>query len=211
MCTESFAIYPCSHKRSTWEYCSKAKAKNILKRGPPIPCDGHKSTQIPPDLEESCGLMCLARPFQCSNCGASKQVGWICSRCKCMRDPDTKVFIECGCRKHNCLELTHGKLGSALCNTCQRECDPVSQADSYLQPRRTMPILHWRCHKCFHMLSTPGTAMKCDGPRGCGHRRCGHCSPLFQCSCKCGCTYHFVKGGVKPCDLCIKCCLTKEN
>ncbi|KAI1803938.1 hypothetical protein F4811DRAFT_522272 [Daldinia bambusicola] len=207
MCTESFAIYPCSHKRSTWDYCGKAKTKAILKRGPPVPCDGRMSIQIPPDLEESCGLTCLSRTFQCSSCGVSNQIGWVCSRCKCVRNADTKVFIECECRMHNCFELTYGKPGEAFCDTCQKECDPAAQVEPSLRARRTGPKLHWQCHKCARKLSAPGTAMKCDGPRGCGHRRCGHCHPLFRCGCKCGCTYHFVRGGTQPCYFCIKSCL----
>ncbi|KAI8960258.1 hypothetical protein F5Y11DRAFT_273484 [Daldinia sp. FL1419] len=210
MCIEFFALYPCSHRRSTWEYCSKAKAKHIFKRGPTVPCHEYMAVQCAPDLEESCGLMCLARPFQCSNCGTSKQLGWACSRCGCIRDPNTKLFIECECRRHDCFEFALGKPGSgALCDNCQG-CDPTSQADSYLQPRRTAVLLHWRCHECHRMLSTPGNSMRCDKPLGCGHRRCGYCSPLFQCNCKCGCTYHFVRGGVKPCNSCIHSCLNKR-
>ncbi|KAI0839418.1 hypothetical protein F5Y06DRAFT_22103 [Hypoxylon sp. FL0890] len=207
-CVRYFAIYPCGHKLTTWEYCSKAKAKGLLKRGPPTPCLTHTSEEILPDLEDTCGSTCLTMPFQCTRCGAAKQVGWRCSRCQYLRGPQTQVWSTCTCPKHNCLELALGKRGEGLCKPCQSGvCVRAPGAKSQAKSIGT-PVLHWKCHKCSRMRCTPANSMKCSSPgvEGCDHTRCGDCRALFRCSCKCGCLFNFVEGGPKPCDWCIKSC-----
>ncbi|KAI1407534.1 hypothetical protein F5Y13DRAFT_174630 [Hypoxylon sp. FL1857] len=209
-CTQYFAIYPCGHKLTTWEYCGKAKAKGLLKLGPPIPCSTRTSVQISPDLEDTCGSTCLTMPFQCSHCGASKQLGWKCSRCKYLRNRYTLAWSTCTCRKHNCLELGLGTFGKALCEQCRTGACTQAPGTKPKRPHKDTPLLFWKCHKCSRKHCTPATSMKCGGPGldGCGHARCGDCRALFECNCRCSCTFHFVEGGPNMCEWCAKSCST---
>ncbi|KAI2615408.1 hypothetical protein GGR54DRAFT_650434 [Hypoxylon sp. NC1633] len=214
-CTKTLSKYPCGHIRSTWEYCMKAKARNLLKRTPPEPCDAYQTVTAPPDLENTCGFVCLTKPFLCSNCSAVKQVGWRCSRCHTLRDRHTLVWDVCACRKHKCGALAVGLSGVALCDPCKRNaCEPPSErAPSVVTVERppgdvVVPELSWRCHHCARPNRTPADAMRCF--QGCGHARCGQCRALFRCNCECGCLFRFVEGGEKPCDWCVESCGKKN-
>ncbi|KAI6086494.1 hypothetical protein F4821DRAFT_238371 [Hypoxylon rubiginosum] len=210
-CIKYIAIYPCGHELATFECCTIAKAKSLLKRGPPTPCASYSTWKVSPDLQETCGSTCLTKPFQCRHCGADKQVSWRCSQCNILRDPDTPVWDLCACPRLRCSELVLGKPGAALCGTCETgACVVKSPADREREMRRptgmmnsdnrTVSALSWKCHQCARLNRTPANAMVCE----CKHQRCGHCSALFGCNCKCGCDNTFVEGGPGVCDSCVK-------
>ncbi|KAI4866516.1 hypothetical protein F4820DRAFT_250418 [Hypoxylon rubiginosum] len=206
-CMRYFAVYPCGHELTTWEYCGVAKAKNLLKRGPPTACASYTDWQVSPDLEDTCGSTCLTKPFQCRHCGADKQVSWRCSRCNILRDPETFIWDLCRCRGHMCTGVGVGKPGAALCKRCAAGSCSVRSGDHYpsnaAMAERAMAVLNWKCHNCSRLNRTPADAMVCGGAGGCQHKRCGICSALFGCNCKCGCDNCFLEGGTMICDTCI--------
>ncbi|OTA96788.1 hypothetical protein M434DRAFT_361897 [Hypoxylon sp. CO27-5] len=208
-CVRYDATYPCGHQIFTYEFCNKAKAINLLKPGKPTLCLTYAVEEILPNLEESCGSTCLTRPFQCSSCGAAKQVGWRCSRCPFIRGPDTEVWSTCTCSKHNCYRLAVGKYGKALCTRCRLGACVRSARKRSRGMAMCTSNLYWRCHKCDRKRCTPANLMKCGSPGvdGCDHIRCGDCRAFFKCNCKCGCSYHFVEGGPRICEWCIESCL----
>lgn len=207
-CIRYYANYPCGHQLSRFEFCIKAKAKNLFKRGKPTPCSTHTSDEILPNLEENCGSVCLTRSFQCTRCGAAKQNGWRCSRCRFLRGPETEVWSTCTCSRHRCLEVALGKYGKALCTPCNT--GPCAQRPGKKPRARTRrpPKQFWKCHKCSRKRCTPAKSMKCGSPGvdGCDHTLCGECQALFKCICKCGCSYNFVEGGPKICEWCVESC-----
>ncbi|KAI1212027.1 uncharacterized protein F4807DRAFT_385746 [Annulohypoxylon truncatum] len=210
-CILYYAFYPCGHQSSEWIYCPIAKAKNLLRRGPPKACDSHTPIEIAPDLEDTCGSTCLTQPYQCTNCGSPKQVGWRCSRCQCKRTKNAPVWEPCVCPNpnHNCPRFALRKRGQALCTPCRSgACISTSPTGPQLKSK-PMPVLHWKCHMCSKNNSTPANNMRCGSPRGtdgCGHTRCGKCRALFSCTCGCGCAYTFVEGGPGVCNWCIRTC-----
>ncbi|KAI1765709.1 hypothetical protein GGR53DRAFT_489429 [Hypoxylon sp. FL1150] len=208
-CIKYVAVYPCGHKLAAFECCTIAKTKSLLKRGPPTPCASYSTWEVTPDLQDTCGSTCLTKPFQCRHCGADKQVSWRCSQCHILRDPETLVWDLCACPKQRCNELVLGKSGSALCNKCETgSCAKSADEREKRRPTemmkssRSVSALSWKCHHCTRLNRTPANAMVCE----CRHQRCGHCSALFGCNCKCGCGNNLVEGGTNACDRCVKTC-----
>ncbi|XXH02196.1 hypothetical protein Hte_008564 [Hypoxylon texense] len=213
-CMRYFAVYPCGHELEIWEYCGIAKAKNLLKRGPPTVCASYADRKVSPDLEDTCGSTCLTKPFLCRICGADKQVSWRCSRCHVLRNPETLIWDICSCPGHRCTELALGKSGAAVCNHCEAGLCSIRLPNEKFRPNYTagtdtgppVPVLSWKCHLCSGNNRTPANAMACTRSGGCRHQRCGQCKPLFDCNCKCGCSNCFVEGGPMVCDWCVKTC-----
>ncbi|KAI0894303.1 hypothetical protein F4806DRAFT_119039 [Annulohypoxylon nitens] len=212
-CTLFYAFYPCGHQSSEWAYCSKAKAKNLLKCGHPKACSSYRAVEVEPDLEDTCGSTCLTQPYQCTSCGSPKQVGWKCSRCQAKRTKDSPVWEPCNCPNpdHDCAHFALGKKGNnAVCKPCLTGACALGAPP----PRHKTPVLQWRCHRCSQDNSTPANNMKCGGPRGangCGYTRCGKCRALFSCTCDCGCAFAFVEDGPQVCKWCLKSCAGKRE
>ncbi|KAH9897119.1 hypothetical protein F4778DRAFT_244974 [Xylariomycetidae sp. FL2044] len=206
MCINIHSTYPCGHTKTRWELCQKAKVLNAVRVGQPnTPCGTIRGTkQEEPDLEDTCGSTCLTRPFQCSQCEhGKKEVGWRCSKCSSMRDSSCLLWDVCRChnpKQHDscCGRMALGRgTESAICDPCLQGC--------VIGVKR----LSWKCHGCGWLNRTPGAAMVCGNEGGCAHRRCGKCSALFNCTCECGCAFHFVEGGSRRCDRCLKTCAKK--
>ncbi|KAI2470715.1 heterokaryon incompatibility protein-domain-containing protein [Annulohypoxylon bovei var. microspora] len=139
-CILYYAFYPCGHQSSKWIYCPKAKAKSFLKCGPQTACDTYTSIETAPDLEDTCGSTCLTQPYQCTRCGASKQVGWRCSRCNHLRSKDSPVWDPCNCPNpnHNCPHLALGKKGQAVCEHCRNgTCASVTGVKAQVRAKPT--------------------------------------------------------------------------
>ncbi|KAI0376935.1 hypothetical protein F5Y04DRAFT_292277 [Hypomontagnella monticulosa] len=147
-CINSYSIYPCGHEYNTWEYCAKAKARNLLSCGPPTCCPSRKRIMVPPNLEETCGSTCLTRPFQCGHCGAPKQLGWRCARCHYLRGMGTWLWDQCP----GCLELGPLDPKFGLCGKCKRGRGPSGRSLPCLD--KAKPALSWKCHKCARAVRT---------------------------------------------------------
>ncbi|KAI1827630.1 hypothetical protein F4861DRAFT_328542 [Xylaria intraflava] len=160
MCIRYVSTYPCSHTRSRWELCSKAKAGNLLRLGKPgFHCEDSVRKNEAPDLQDSCGSTCLTRPYKCNNCDSEKkQLGWRCVDCNGMWNSSVLTWMPCQCPKHPCPETI---LGAAFCVACLNACVPKG------------PKIDWRCHGCKSFNQTYPSEMEC---KKCLHTRCGECN-----------------------------------
>ncbi|KAI1345407.1 hypothetical protein F5Y01DRAFT_309081 [Xylaria sp. FL0043] len=161
MCIKYTSSYPCKHRKSWWEFCSKAKAAKLLRIGNPgTPCEKVATKEVAPDLSDSCGSTCLTKPWQCGKCSSQKkQLSWRCADCYSLRDDTVLVWTPCQCPKHQCGESA---LGKSFCRQCSDVCVPKG------------PILKWVCHACGSLTRTFATEMECQ----CLHIRCGKCKAL---------------------------------
>ncbi|KAI1296424.1 hypothetical protein F5Y03DRAFT_293295 [Xylaria venustula] len=159
MCFQYISRYPCGHTKSRWELCNKAKAANLLRFGrSETACDNSVKKSEAPDLQDSCGAMCLTRPYKCNKCDSQKkQLAWHCSDCGHLRDETVLMWYPCSCPKHRCSEAV---LGTPFCKQCLDRCVPKGR------------MLKWLCHACGSLAHTFPTEMEC--PK-CLHIRCGKC------------------------------------
>ncbi|KAI1432514.1 hypothetical protein GGR50DRAFT_706560, partial [Xylaria sp. CBS 124048] len=153
MCVEYVSTYPCSHTRSRWEYCGKAKTSSLLRLSKPgSPCEDSAVKNEPPNLQDSCGSTCLTRPYKCSQCGSpKKQLCWRCVDCGALRDRAVEMWKPCVCSRHVCSETV---IGDIFCESCSERCEPSG------------PQLKWMCHTCGAINQTHAGDVEC---RSCLH------------------------------------------
>lgn len=162
MCVTWSSKYPCGHTKTRHSPCGKAQAVNFLRcTAKPSFCSTMKKKDELPDLQASCGSMCLTKPYKCNKCDSpQKQLMWRCVDCDALRDNSVAVWAPCQCPKHHCPEAV---LEAHFCQKCLGECVPRG------------PILKWKCHSCKAEVQTYPTEMECAK---CLHVRCGKCSAL---------------------------------
>lgn len=153
MCQRTIQTYPCGHLKETWAFCRRARLASVLKPGQPTPCADSTTTQAPPNLHDTCGSICLTRPFVCHRCGPrdgpAALVGWSCPRCAHVRCPDCPVWADCRCPDplHRCAGVALAVPGAAerVCDTCRaRGCaaagpGSIAQAGAPSQQQQQKP------------------------------------------------------------------------
>ncbi|KAI1160853.1 hypothetical protein F5B18DRAFT_489652 [Nemania serpens] len=158
MCIKLVSTYPCGHAKSRWELCGKARATKLLRLGNSEPCAKTIRKDEAPDLQDSCGSTCLAKPWKCNKCASQrKQLAWRCADCSAVRDNTVSTWSPCECPRHVCHNAI---LDSHFCGACRDRCLPKGS------------MLTWTCHACGSLARTYPTEMECGQ---CFHMRCGKC------------------------------------